>query len=434
MNNQNNSLAVSRRHFLRAGAAAGGVLALGALGSRDKSLVMPAAAVPLPNHKRLVIINMLGGNDGLNTVFPVAGPVAAKYQAQRPGIAYLPGQGRSLLGGPGITDYELHPALVNMQAMWDAGELGILQKVGYPSANLSHFVSEDIWSWGARNGMASLSGLAPGWIARYANLYATTATGVMSIGVGRRLDFDGANVSPLLVSSLAGFNFRIDGNYPANHVLRAQKAQAVLAQQPSDGSVAARVAAATAACYAGTAAIQQTVADYNVYAAGAGITYPGTPMGNRLRDVARLVHGGFDTRVVYTGYGGFDTHSAQSGGHAGLLAQLDNALNVFRNDMINMGVWNDVAVVVISEFGRRNYENGSTGTDHGHGSCLFVAGGAVNGGMYGAITSTEMDGEHLPYETDFRDVYRALIGGHLGNDPGPLFPESQPFSNIPSLF
>jgi uncharacterized protein (DUF1501 family) len=434
MKRERKLFAASRRNFLRAGAACGGVLAVGALAGKDNPFIVPAKTAPLPNHKRLVIINMLGGNDGLNTVFPVTGAVATKYQTRRPTIALLPASGQSLTGGPNVADYELHPSFVNLKTMWDANEVAIIQKVGYPSQNLSHFVSEDIWSWGARNGLASLSGVAPGWVARFANLYAPTAMGVASIGVGRRLDFEGATVSPLLVSSLTAFNFRSDGNYAANHVYRLQKAQAINALQPDDGSVSARAAAGMAACYSGTAGVQAAVAAYNTYATGAGIVYPNTQMGNRLRDVARLIHGGFESRVIYTGYGGFDTHATQQAAHANLFTQLDNALNIFRNDMMNMGVWTDVAVVVISEFGRRTYENGSVGTDHGHGSVVMLAGGTVNGGMYGGITSANMDSEHLGYDTDFRDVYRAIISGHFGEDPTPLFPEAQPTSNIPALF
>jgi uncharacterized protein (DUF1501 family) len=217
-------------------------------------------------------------------------------------------------------------------------------------------------------------------------------------------------------------------------VYRLQKAQTIVSQQPQSGDLASKVAAGMAACYTGTAAVQQAVADYNTYATGAGIVYPNTQMGNRLRDVARLIYGGFESRVIYTGYGGFDTHASQQGSHTNLLGQLDNALNIFRNDMTNMGVWNDIAVVVISEFGRRTYENGSLGTDHGHGSVVMVLGGSVNGGMYGGITSANMDTEHLGYDTDFRDVYRALISGHLGVDPTQLFPETQTTSNIPALF
>ncbi len=429
----------SRRNFLRVAGAGAGVLALGALSGKDMPFGRPIQAAPLTNHKRVIIINMLGGNDGLNTVFPTTGAVATKYQTKRPQIAYLPGQGLSLTGGPNVPDYELNPALVNVQSMWNAGDVGIVYKVGYPQQNLSHFVSEDIWSWGARGGPLALPGVAPGWVARYANAYASTAMGVVSIGVGRRLDFEGASTSPVLVSSLGAFNFDTDYNYSSNHVLRLAKVQAILGQQPT-GDLAGDIAAAQLASFAGSAAVQSAIADYTTYATANSIAYPTNPgstsltsMGSRLRDVARLIYGGFDTRVFYTGYGGFDTHAGQIAAHTSLLTTLDEALAVFRTDMQTMGVWNDVVIVVISEFGRRSYENGSLGTDHGHGNCVLVLGGPVNGGLFGGISSTDMDAEHLPYDTDYRDIYRELLQDHLGNDPASIFPETQPTSNIPNL-
>jgi uncharacterized protein (DUF1501 family) len=138
--------------------------------------------------------------------------------------------------------------------------------------------------------------------------------------------------------------------------------------------------------------------------------------------------------MFYTGYGGFDTHANQLQQQFNLIQNLDNALGVFKQDMITQGLWNDVAVVVISEFGRRNFENGSLGTDHGHGNVVIAVGGALNGGVYGdPITSTDINQNHLGYTTDFRDVYRSLIGDHLGNDPTPLFPEAQPTSSTLTL-
>lgn len=439
MTKKNKTLNLARRNFLRVSAAGAGVMALGALGSKESVFVKPARAVPLPNHRRLIIVNMLGGNDGLNTVFPVTGALATAYQTVRPTIAFLPGQGLSLAGGPNVPDYELHPSLDAVQSMWNAGEVAIIQKVGYPNENLSHFVSEDIWSWGVRGGLPALAGIAPGWIARYANAYASTSLGVVSIGVGRRLDFEGATISPLLVGSLGSFNFDTDFNYSANHVLRRTKVQNVLNQQPA-GDLAADVAAAQLASIDGAAAVQTAIADYTTYATGAGIAYPTNPgstnlttMGSRMRDIARLIYGGFETRVFYTGYGGFDTHAAQAASHASLLQNLDDALAVFKTDMQTMGTWNDIAIVVITEFGRRNYENGSVGTDHGHGVCAIVIGPTVNGGMYEGLTTADINDEHLPYAVDYRDMYRELIQGHLGNNPATLFPETQPINNIPNF-
>ncbi|MCC7509584.1 MAG: DUF1501 domain-containing protein [Planctomycetes bacterium] len=439
MNNELKSKA--RRNFLRYSAAGAGVAALGAIGEQAQ-LTRSIKATALPNHKRLIVINMLGGNDGLNTVFPVSAAEHAAYMNVRPTLGFAQGAGLALTGGPGVNEFELHPSLANVQTRWNANQVAIINKVGYPQQNLSHFVSEDIWSYGARGGLQALGGsVAPGWVARYANTYAPTNMGVASIGVGRRLDFEGATASPFLVSSVASFNYRVDFNYSNNHALRIETIQNILAQQPA-GDTVGDIAVAGASAFTAAAQVQAAVADYNNYATLNGIQYPIragttstlTTMGSRLRDIALLIHGGFETRVFYTGYGGFDTHSNQLAGHAALLTDLDDALGVFFTDMTTQGVWNDIAIVVISEFGRRNYENGSNGTDHGHGSCVMVLGGPVNGGMYGDDpTVADLNLGHLGYTTDFRDIYRALLLQHLGHDPALLFPETQPTSNIYTL-
>lgn len=430
-----NKLNQSRRNFLRVSAAGAGAVALSAMDS--PLTTRKAAATPLPNYKRLVVINMLGGNDCLNTLVPVTGAVANKYMQRRPTLGLTPGQCLSMAGGPGVSEYMLHPSFDSLQSMWNAGEVAFVNKVGYPQANLSHFVSEDIWSYGARSGLSSLSGTAHGWVARYGNTYAPTPMALVSIGVGRRLDFAGANTNPFLVSSVASFNFDNDSHYTNNHTLRKQVALDILSMQQPVG-LAGEVAAAAEAAHVAATQVQTASVDYNDYATLNSIQYPLragsttqlTNMGRRMRDVAMLMHGGFDTRVFYTGYGGFDTHSDQAPRHADLLAELDDALGVFKQDLQTQGIWNDVVVVVISEFGRRNFENGSNGTDHGHGNCIIAIGAPVTGGIYGdPITEANLDANYLPYTTDFRDVYRNLIGAHLGSDPTPLFPESQPINN-----
>lgn len=439
-----NAINKSRRNFLRVGAAAGGAVALGALDTGITPLAARRAhAAPLANYKRLIVINMLGGNDGMNTLIPVTGSVAGHYLTERPTLAIQQGQGLPLTGGPGVSDYELHPSLPNLQAMWNAGDVAFVQKVGYPQQNLSHFVSEDIWSYGARSGLSSLSGLAPGWVARYGNLEAGNPMSLVSIGVGRRLDFAGANVNPFLVSSVASFDFDTDWHYSRNHELRLEVVQNILAMQDPNG-LRGQVAAATEAAHIAAAQVQVEAANYSAYESANNIQYPLRPgsttsltnMGRRMRDIALLIYGGFDTRVFYTGYGGFDTHSGQAARHASLLQELDDALGVFRQDIGiqdaaggNPNIWNNLAIVVISEFGRRNYENGSDGTDHGHGNCVIVAGGAVsNPGIHGdPLTDADITAQYLPYSTDFRDVYRNLIGDHMGSsNVAQIFPESQP--------
>ncbi|MCA8915061.1 MAG: DUF1501 domain-containing protein [Planctomycetes bacterium] len=450
MNTIKQTLNKSRRNFLRVGAAGAGALALGALDSRVSPLsAKPAKAAALPAHKRLIVINMLGGNDGLNTVFPVTGSVASIYQANRPTIGYTPGQGLSLTGGPGVSAYEIHPSLVNIQSLWNQGDAAFVHKVGYPSQNLSHFVSEDIWSYGARNGLASLPSMAPGWLARFGNNHAPTSMGLVSIGVGRRLDFEGSTANPFLVNSVSSFAYDTDWHYSNNHTLRKEVAQNILSMQPATG-LRGEIASAAEAAYNAAAQVGVAATDYATYETTNSIQYPLRPgsttsltnMGRRMRDISLLIYGGFDTSVFYTGIGGFDTHSDQAARHAQLLQEIDDAIGVFYQDIsiqdaafgtASDRIWPNLTIVIISEFGRRNYENGSDGTDHGHGSCVTVLGGPVNGGIYGdSLLDADLNAEYLPYTTDFRDIYRSLLGAnHMGlntTELAAIFPEAQPIN------
>ena len=140
-----------------------------------------------------------------------------------------------------------------------------------------------------------------------------------------------------------------------------------------------------------------------------------------------LVQGGFETRIFYTGIGGFDTHSAQGAGAGALgtlLSYVDDAVGSLVQDFKDMGVWNDAAIVLITEFGRRSYENGSQGTDHGHAFCEMVIGGQVKGGIYGPdLVNADINAEYPSYAVDFRSIYKEVLANHLGADPAPVFPE-----------
>ena len=162
----------------------------------------------------------------------------------------------------------------------------------------------------------------------------------------------------------------------------------------------------------------------------AGVTYPSSSPGRYLEDVATIIQAGFETRIFFTGFGGWDTHGDQgneTGRQADRITRLDEAIGNFVTDIKAMGVWNDTLILVVSEFGRRNFENSSNGTDHGHGNVFFAMGGNVLGGFYGpAITEADISNNgYLGYDIDFRDVYREAIADHLADDPTPIFPETQ---------
>jgi len=406
----------SRRDLLRWGAATAGFLAMGPF----RGVLPNAAGAPLPL-KRLVIVNLIGGNDTLNTFIPVT---LAPYFARRGALAIPEATAISLNGGPAATTrYRMNPFLPKIADLYKEGKVAAVQKVGYPNENLSHFESMDIFSLGVRNGFEGLGLPRTGWIARYAGLYAPTPMGAVSIGAGRPLDFDGATTSPVIVNELD--TFKLNDDFGATDELyRLEQSKQLLANYQGSGL---RLEAKRAAFvgYEISDQVQTAVAAYT-----STVNYGTSYIAQRLRDVAILIKGGFETRVFYTGFGNFDHHSAQGtdlnfGNHAKLLVQLDDAVGGLAEDLKSMGAWNDTVIAIITEFGRRNYSNASSGTDHGHGFCELLVGGKVKGGVLGSdLVDADLNSEYLAYDIDFRSIYKEAISQHLGGDPDPVFPEA----------
>lgn len=412
---------VTRRDLIRASLLGAGLMALGPIGRR----LDVAYGAPLAGHKRLVVINLGGGNDTLNMFIPVG---LTSYYTQRGAISIA---ANAALPLNGTSAYAVHPAMPRTQGLWNLGQAAIVQRVGYPNANLSHFESGDILSWGVRNGFGPLGIDPSGWIARYADRHAPTALGAVSVGMGRPVDFVGGTSNPMLVSSLSGF--RISGaTSSANRTYRLARAKAIL-QGAGGSGVTAQARDALTQAHDLTDQIQTALTNHNTYLTGAGITYPSSTIANRMKDIAALIQGGFETRIFYTGFGGFDLHGDQggaTGSHANLLGQLDGALGAFADEMNALQAWDDVVVVVITEFGRRNFVNGSVGTDHGHAYTGLVVGGAVHGGgSYGPdLTDADLTTRagHPSYAVDFRSIYKEILATHLGADVAPVFPEALP--------
>lgn len=361
----------------------------------------------------LVIVNQFGGNDSLNTYVPHG--LGAYYDA-RPRIAIAPEEVLPFVPGEGF-----HPALAPLHARFQAGQGAVVRQVGYPDPNLSHFESADVWSKGAR---LSASQRDPrGWIGRAADLYFPGALDVVGVRTGRRSDFVADTAKPLLLDGLGSYG---PGERAVpwwerprrDAAVKAMLAAGTSAQEASPGKELRR---SLANAYDLVEVVRQADADYT-----SAVAYPGEALSEPLRDVAKLVKAGLGGRIFYTGSGGYDTHSDQRGQHAGLLGGLAASLAAFADDLEAMGAWNRAAILVISEFGRRNYDNASAGTDHGHGLSVLALGGAIRGGAYGpAFTpATISQNEEMPGAVDFRAVYSNVLERHLGVDPAPVFTEA----------
>ncbi|MHC4956439.1 MAG: DUF1501 domain-containing protein [Planctomycetota bacterium] len=422
--NHPNRRGITRRRFLRNSAlSAGAVSILPILGTR------PARAVQGNKDKFMVVINQLGGNDGLNTVVPTH---LTPYVVRRPTINLV----ENLPGTSSLHDigggFKLHYNLPTLKDTWDASEMHIVQKVSYPNPNQSHFTSQDIFSHGVRN---SGDNDGRGWLGRFADEFCSNPSeplGVVSVGMGRRRDFEAEVTTPLILANVQGFVVDSDNDYRTDHVLRERVAEATLASESEPTSDPARpIFLANKLAYD---LVEQVQSETEGWSAPDPV-YPNTTLGRNLKTVSQLLHGrdSFQTKVFYTGFGGFDTHSDQQltdpddqGRHANLMKQLDDAVAVFRQDLMDKGMWEDCVIVVISEFGRRIFENASFGTDHGHGNCFLVLGGDIAGKtITGDLVEDDVkEGRStVPFQYDFRDLYGSVIQNHLGLSPTPLFPD-----------
>jgi uncharacterized protein (DUF1501 family) len=343
----------------------------------------------------LVVIELSGGNDGLNTVVPFGD--AAYYRA-RPTLALRERDVIQVAEGFGF-----HPSMVGFERLYKDGLLAVVHGCGYDHPSLSHFSSMSYWHTGIPNGGEPL-----GWLGRLADeaYRADTRNVIVNLGPSQSLAVRSQKHSPLVFDDPA--RFRREGTDGQKRVLadmsRARSTTnptleflASTAQNATDSSDFVRQASAA----------YQTPVDYG---SGGGLA------GN-LQRVAALIASNMPTRLYYVTYGGnaFDTHVYQADLHSRLLMYTADAVRGFLDDMRRIGRADDVALMLFTEFGRRVEENGSQGTDHGTATPMFLAGRGVKGGFYGRPPSlTDLDDGNLKMTTDFRRVYATVIQEWLG--------------------
>ena len=414
---------VSRRDILRYSLAGAGIAALGPLG---RGLLTDVHGAPLSNHKRLVSIFGYGGWDGLHMLVPTGNTA---YYDRRPSIA-IP-EANALDIGEDSAGYRLHPSFTRLQGLYGDGNVAIFRKVGYPDADLSHFESQDIHSSGVREDFGSLGIDESGWVARYADQYTNSAMGAVALGVGRPREFEGGSSNPFMASRLSSFEFNDSSVSSGEHAHRMASLSNVL-QGYAGPTLESEARNAIDQGVQLADQIQSAVADYQDDATGSAFKdlYPTNSPGRYLEDIATLIRGGFETQVFMTGIGGWDTHGDQgatTGRQADLISRLDTAIGVFVDECKDMGTWNDTLILLSSEFGRRNFENGSNGTDHGHGNTFFAIGGGVTGGLYGPdITESDVaDSNWMGYGLDYRDIFKEAVSNHMGGSGALVFPEAQ---------
>ena len=389
----------TRRQFLTRSLRSSSLLAFGTV--VPQFVALTARAAPAGKDTVLVVIEMTGGNDGLNTVIPYADDL---YHKARPTLRQTKDTVTRLDGHVG-----LHPRMQGFRSLWDQGQLAVVQAVGYPNPDRSHFEAMDIWQSADPKRIANT-----GWLGR------ATAE-IKDLGGGVPVLHIGANRLPLALAGTPGgavsindensFHLELGGN--DNKEARRRLLANLSATRPNnqDSDLAAFVRRRQVQTLTAVDNLQALLQDTRGFRSGT------STLNEKLQLIANLIDRGFGTRIFYVNLDGFDTHAEQGRQHGSLLGDLADAIDSFFQSLKRTGHGERVRVMTFSEFGRRVYENSSRGTDHGAASCMFVAGPSVKGGVVGKHASlADLDAGDLKFHIDFRRVYATLLDDWLGCD------------------
>jgi uncharacterized protein (DUF1501 family) len=363
----------------------------------------------------LVVLQLAGGNDGLNTVVPY---VDDAYHRARPRLA-LPNE--QILK---INNYVgLNPKLAGLKSLYDEGHLAIVQGVGYPNPNRSHFRSTEIWQTASDADRNE----AHGWLGRYFDNCCSGADPVVGVAIGEEVPqaFAAKNPTGVTFSRPGQFRWRASG--PKSSYMSAEEifyrqlnsTDEESAPAANNGASIGTLPGETKSDLSALDFLQRTALDAQLSSDKilaiarkykSTVPYPQSQLAASLNIIARMIAGGLTTRVYYASQGGFDTHAGQLNTHTRLLAEFNDALSAFVADLKQQGSFERVLVMTFSEFGRRVAENANGGTDHGTAAPMFVLGGAVKGGLLGKYPSVvDLDRGDLRFNTDFRGVYGTIL-------------------------
>ncbi len=380
----------------------GTVSGLAVVASTDHVFAQALAQSPLPglpgSHNRcLVLVNLNGGNDGLNCIVPHGD---AQYYRLRPSLAIAQNDVLSINAQLGF-----NPRMRSLKGMYDKGMVAVVQGVGYPNADHSHFRSSEIWQTGVPDKYEHT-----GWIGRYLD----------DAGLPEGDLFKGVALSQVLpevlvanktdvpaISNLGQYGLISDRD-PMARTAFAQQARDK--RLPFTSPYLAHVMEIEDHAQRTSEELPKLIAGYKAQA-----SYPATPIGRSLALAAQIVGSNIGTKVLYVSHGSFDTHVNQVATQNNLLGQLSDALSAFYTDLAAHGNDKRVLTMTFSEFGRRVAENAARGTDHGEASPLFLIGGGVKGGIYGKMPdlgNTNMG--NVAFTTDFRSVYATVLERWLG--------------------
>jgi uncharacterized protein (DUF1501 family) len=369
----------------------------------------------------LVVLQMAGGNDGLNTVIPYADDA---YHVARPRLRLAADQVLKI-----DNHIALNPRLAGLKSLYDEGHVAIVQGVGYPNPNRSHFRSTEIW----QTASDSERTLSEGWLGRYFDNCCSGCDPTVGIAIGGETPQAFAAKKPTGVTFSRPEQFRFQPSERGNGQMSAEELffrqlnesaggdDAGTVDSNAGGSIGAIPGPATAGRndlstldFLQRTALDAQLSSDKILAIArkykSTVPYPQGQLAASLNVIARMIAGGLPTRVYYASQGGFDTHAGQFNTHERLMGELNEAVSAFVADLKQQGNFDRVLLMTFSEFGRRVQENANSGTDHGAAAPMFVLGGAVKAGLFGKHPSlTDLDRGDLKYNTDFRSVYGTVL-------------------------
>jgi uncharacterized protein (DUF1501 family) len=394
-----NSVRISRRTVLQAGG-----VSLLALGLPDW-----ARGAGMTDGRTLVVIQLAGGNDGLNTVVPIGQP---EYRKLRPSVGLNPDEVLPL-ERDGLA---FHVSMKRLHERWVSGQVATVLGVGLPKPNRSHFEATAIW----QSARAEPHLEPTGWLGRALETRSDPIRQpLVALGIG------GGGLSPVLYAkgspftslmSLEAFTVMPDRRFPLDAPALNAGLGALHQENAKESGDLAFLRKVGRTALASSAALADAVKGYH-----SRVEYPKGPFGDSLRLVGQLMAASLGVRVFHITLGGFDTHANQKRQHAPLLQQLSEGICALLDDAAEHGTSDRLVVMTYSEFGRRAQENASGGTDHGAGSVAFLAGERVAGGLHGQSPrlSALVEGD-VPSTIDYRSLYSAILRDWLGIQPTPV--------------
>jgi uncharacterized protein (DUF1501 family) len=375
----------------------------------------------------LIVLQMGGGNDGLNTLVPYSDDA---YYKARSSIAI---KADSVLK---VNDrFGMNPQLTELKNLYDSGNVAILNGVGYPNPNRSHFRSMEIW----QTASDADKNEHYGWLGRYFDNACSGAAPTVGVNIGSMPPQAFLGPKPIGIAMANANRYKFIDSGADGSLGMAQESPIDNIAGNNSGSTIENLGTAAPMLQEGMSNmdfLQRTALDAELSSQDvqkitskykSTVSYPKNRLASDLQLIAQLIGGGLPTRVYYANQGGFDTHSNQQGSHDRLMNELSSSLAAFVADLKQQGNFDRVLIMTFSEFGRRVKENASKGTDHGVAGPMFILGGQVKSGIHSDYPSlTDLDNGDLKHQVDFRSVYATVLENWLQTNPTPILKKAFP--------